>query len=33
MAKSESGWNIAFAKSTKSESNAGAGDQRSLVTG
>ena len=33
MAKSENDWNIAFAKSTTSESTAGAGDQRSLVTG
>ena len=31
-AKSENGWNIAFAKSTKNESAAGAGDQRSPVT-
>src|SRR5690348_2733735 len=33
MAKSGDGWNIAFAKSTKSESAAGAGDRCSLVTG
>ena len=33
MAKSENGSNIAFAKSTKSESTAGGGDKRTPVTG